>query len=881
MVRRLARIAPLVLVIEDLQWADPSTRDLLTYLVRNLHHERVLIVATARDDEPGARGDGVDLAELERGSTVERIDLTRLERDALRELLANALGGAPEPGFVDRTLARTGGNPFFAEQVVAARRETGSDDLPARLRDVVLARLASVSAAGQSVLRAASAAGRRIDDRILADVLDRPPEAVEGDLRDVIDRHILVRAGGASDPHVVFRHALLQELIHQDLLPGERARLHERYARALEAGTPEHPDRARTGPVGSAAELAYHWDEAGDRPRALAATLEAAQAAEQAYAWAEANQRYERALGLIDAEPAVGDDRGSDAAWVHVRAAETAVLIGEYEAAVEHGRAAIHIADPSVDPARVAELLERQRWYLWLAGHREAAAEALAEAERLIPSDHPSDARARILWHRAGILLTDGRFRESLPIAEEALVVARAVGSRSHEALALGILGTDLAMLGRVDEGIVRFHEGQAIAEELRGAEGIALGATNLATLLDRVGRTAEALEVAIEGWERVRALGIERAYGGTLLAVAAKAAIATGRWDEADRFLSIGLLDDPVGVAGMRLRIQRGRLATWRGDAAAAQDALSAARATDDSLGGTPDRAAILAAVAELAVERGDPAEARSAVRAGFALAATGVRDPALAALAATGLRVEADAAEAARSRHDIAAVDVARQSAAQLGSAVEAVAAATGLTSGAATGASRELASLAWCRAEAARVDDLDTPDAWLAVATGWESIDRPFPAAYARFRAAGALLRDRGDRAAATAALELAHATATRLGARPLRERIEQLARQGRLPIHRESDGVAAGPSGTAAAAVGLTERETEVLRLIAGGWSNREIADELFISRKTASVHASHIFDKLGAANRAEAAAIAHRLGLVDDPPSPPGSAAGGP
>ena len=585
---------------------------------------------------------------------MERIDLPRFDRDALRELLADGLGGPPDAGFLDRTLARTGGNPFFAGQVVAARRETGSDDLPARLRDVVLARLASVSASGQSVLRAASAAGHRIDDRLLGEVLDQPPDIVAGALREVMDRHLLVRAGGSSDPHVAFRHALLQELIHEDLLPGERARLHERYAVALEAAAIEHEGDARPGPAATAAERAYHWDEAGDRPRALAATLEAALDAERGYAWAEAKQRYERALVLIAALPAGSVDPEVDAAWVHARAAETAILIGEFESAVEHGRAAIAVVDPGIDPARTAELLERQRWYLWLAGHREAAAEALAEAERLIPSDHPSDARARILGHRAGILLMEGRFRESLPVAEEALAVARAVRSRSHEALALGILGTDLALLGRVDEGIERFREGQAIAEDLRGAEGIALGTANLASLLDRVGRTPEALRVATEGWDRVRGLGVERAYGGVLLAIAAKAAIATGRWDEADRFLAAGLVDDPVGVAGMRLRIQRGRLDTWRGDLAAAEDALAAARAADESLGGTSDRAAILAAVAELAAHRGDPAEVRSMVRDGFALAADGVRDPALAALAATGLRVEADMADAARARHD-----------------------------------------------------------------------------------------------------------------------------------------------------------------------------------------------------------------------------------
>ena len=225
--------------------------------------------------------------------------------------------------------------------------------------------------------------------------------------------------------------------------------------------------------------------------------------------------------------------------------------IGEYDSAVELGRRAIAGVDARVDPERAASLLERQRWYFWVAGDLAAAAAALAEANRLVPLQPPSAARAHILAHTAGVQMSAGRFADSLPIAEEALDVARAVGSRADEALALGILGTDLALLGRVDDGIERFREGLAIAEDLGGVEGIALGTANLATLLDRVGRTAEALDVATAGWERARAIGVERTYGGLLLAVAAKAAIALGRWDEADGLLALGLARDPVGTPG------------------------------------------------------------------------------------------------------------------------------------------------------------------------------------------------------------------------------------------------------------------------------------------------------------------------------------------
>lgn len=912
-VDRLARVSPLVLVVEDLQWADPSTRDLLAFLVRNLHDERVLLIATIRTDELEPHHAVMTyLAELERGERVDRIDLGRLDRDDLGRLLADELGHAPDPDLVDSIWERTGGNPFYAEQVLAATQETTDGELPPRLRDVVLARLSAVSDAGQEVLRVASAAGARIDDELLVTVAELPPTTVRAALREVVDRRILVAAGGTADPHFVFRHTLLREVIHADLFPGERARRHAAFAAALEARAAERgAGRRRSGPIPAAAELAYHWDAAGDDGRALAATIEAGRAAERGYAYQDAHRHYLRALELWERVADAAATAPLDRVEILVRAAETAVLIGEYRVAVGLGRRAIDGVDPDADPARAAGLHERQRWYLWEAGDRAAAAAALAEAERLIPARPPSAARARILAHRAALLMFAGRPDESIPVAEEALAVARSVADPSVEALALGVLGWDLALLGRIDEGVGQVQAGLAIAEALRGAEGIALGATNLAVLLDRVGRTAEALDVATAGWERARTLGVERTYGGLLLAIAAKAAIALGRWDDADDFLAIGLAREPVGPPGIRLRIQRGRLDTSRGDLLAATAALATARAGDEALGGTEDRAALLAALAELAAIQGRTTETRAAVAEGLRMAPDGPPDPAFAQLAATGLRVEADAAATARARHDDAGLDDARRRAGQIAAHVERFAAMLGVPEVAAPGsstsvdssaappedetkaaqtaprasrASRNVALAALCRAEANRLEERDDAPDWAAVAGAWDAIERPFPAAYARFRAAGAILRERGPRADARAALSEARTTAARLGARPLLADIDRLARQARLELDPDRDpgtparaGARAerGDGGTATE-LGLTDRELEVLRLIAGGWSNQEIADALFISRKTASVHASHIFDKLGAGNRAEAAAIAHRLGLVDDPPAPPGS-----
>ena len=495
-------------------------------------------------------------------------------------------------------------------------------------------------------------------------------------------------------------------MIHGELFPGERARYHARFAAALEARVAERTaGRAMSGPAPSAAELAYHWDAAGDERRALGATIEAARDAERGYAWLDAHRHYLRALELLERVPEAPAD--ADRTEILVRAAETAVLVGEYDAAVELGRRAIASVDPDVDPGRAAGLLERQRWYLWEAGDRAAAAAALAEAERLIPAEPASGARARILAHRAGILMSSGRLAESIPVAEEAIEVARAVGSPSDEALALGILGTDLALLGRVDAGVEHFRAGIAIAEELHSAEGIALGASNLAVLLDRVGRPAEALDVAVAGWERARSLGVERTYGGLLLAIAAKAAFALGRWTEADGFLATGLAREPVGTPGIRLRIQRARLDIARGDLPGATAALAAARAADDAAGGTEDRAALVAVLAELGAIQGHLTETRAAVAEGLRMAAAAPPDPSLAQLAATGLRAEADAAAGARARRDTAMLDDARRRAGQIAAQVERIATILGVPDEAGAPSSRpsrNLALTALCRAEAA---------------------------------------------------------------------------------------------------------------------------------------------------------------------------------
>jgi DNA-binding CsgD family transcriptional regulator len=229
---------------------------------------------------------------------------------------------------------------------------------------------------------------------------------------------------------------------------------------------------------------------------------------------------------------------------------------------------------------------------------------------------------------------------------------------------------------------------------------------------------------------------------------------------------------------------------------------------------------------------------------------------------LLALGLRVEGDRAGLAAARHDHDTLADARLVADGLMQWARGTLAGSRIT--------WRRALLATCEADYARVQGETDPERWLAAVAAWEASGHPYPLALARWGAVEALLARRGDRTLATELLRQSHAAAVRLGAAPLRGELERLARLGRVDLRpQEPDGPAEpaeDPAAAARATLGLTARELEVLVLVAEGRSNRQVAEALFISAKTASVHVSNILAKLGVASRVEAAAVAHRYGL---------------
>jgi predicted ATPase len=277
LIGRLGEETPLLLVVEDLHWADRSTRDLLAFLVRNLRRERVLLVVTYRSDETGRARPGPYLAELGRAGPVQRLELPRFERAETLAQLSAILGAAPATDLVDAVFARSEGNPFFTEELLAAVR-AGSDALPETLRDLLQGRVEALPEPARHVLRAAAVAGRRVPHRLLAAVAGLGDREQTEALRAAVAQQLLVTRFGEDGYE--FRHALLQEAVYAGLLPGERARLHATLATAVAA----HPDWSSGTAATVAAELAHHWQAAGDLERALPAAIQAAGQAELTFA---------------------------------------------------------------------------------------------------------------------------------------------------------------------------------------------------------------------------------------------------------------------------------------------------------------------------------------------------------------------------------------------------------------------------------------------------------------------------------------------------------------------------------------------------------------------------------------------------------------------
>jgi DNA-binding CsgD family transcriptional regulator len=846
-VGRLAARAPLLWVVEDLHWVDRSTRDLLAYLATYLHTGPVMLVGTFRSDElhrlhPLRRL----LAELARNRRVVRLELARFSRAEVAELLAGLLGADPPARLVEDVYDRSGGNPFFAEELVLAGADPGV--LPPSLQEVLLARVVRLGERTQRLLRVAAAAGPGVAQPLLEVVTGLDDQQLLDGLREAVDQQVLVPdpAGGEG---YGFRHALLAEAVYSELLPSERVRLHTALAAALEAGL-----EGGDAPASRAARLAYHWAAAGDQPRALSASVHAASTAEQVYAFAEAQLQMERALGLWDRVADAEQRAGSDRVALLSRCAEAAYAAGDPARAAQLVRQALALVDQAHQPQRAGLLHEQlARCLRWLGDP--AALGAQRQAVRLVPPG-PSTERARVLGSLAFLLTLVSRFAEAKGLAEEAVAIAEKVGARAEEANARSALGSALIQHGHAEAGLAQQEAAVRLAREAGDAAVMGRAAVNYSDALLTTCRMDQAATVALDAIGEARRLGLARSFAQDLACNATEALLALGRWDQAEQVSRQGLETAPSDAASV-LPLVRAALELGRGDLDAAQARLQAVRRLfPGSISEAQLASPLFCGLAELALWRADLEQAKQLVDQAVPQVAANPRYA--APVYALGLRVEADRAELARARHPSLPAPDDATATALLDRLAQAAAgpAAAGLP---------ELAAWqATALAEQTRQRGPADPVAWAAAVAAWERLGQPYRAAYAGFRHAEALLAG-GDRGRAAVVLGRAAAITGRLGARPLDGEIQALARRARLDLAPPAAAAAAeGP--TPAAQLGLTPREAEVLVLVAAGRSNRQIAQALFISPKTVGVHVSNILAKLGVAGRVEAAAIAHRLGL---------------
>jgi DNA-binding CsgD family transcriptional regulator/tetratricopeptide (TPR) repeat protein len=846
MVERLSAEVPLLLVMEDLHWADGSTRDLVTFLASYLSAGRVMVALTFRSDElPGLHPLRGLLAELARNRRVSRLELPRFTRSELAEQLTGLLGQEPPARLVEDIYVRSEGNPFFAEELVAAEQgEAGV--LPPSLQEILLARVVRLSRDAQQVVRAAAAAGPGVTQPMLAAVTGMAQAELLDALREAADHQVL-RPEPGSDGYV-FRHALVAEAVYGTLLPGERVSLHTALAAILEA------DRGAGEPsAAQAARLAHHWSAAGDPARALAASVTAAAAAEHVYAFAEAGLQLERVLALWDRVPDAGQRADADRATVLSRCANAADWAGDVVRAEQLVRQAVALTDEAREPQRLALLRERLGCYLQSLGDPGWLAE-LREAVRLVGPE-PSPQRSLVVGSHAWHLVLGACYAEAKAVGEEAAAVAAQAGDPASEASARRALGVSLTHLGEADAGIAQLNAAHRLAAQAGDTFAMVWVTIHRSDALLAAGRLDESAEAALEGLQEAGRSGLTRVFSPALAARATQALAAAGRWDQADR-VSREVLDTCLANTETAcLFIQRGILGLGRGDLDAAEAQLRTARHVLPVSQQSRDAGPLFAGLAELALWRGDLEQARKLVAEAMPLVTA---DPRRAApLYALGVRIEADRAELSRARRPHGPVTDDGTAAALLDSSRRAAAgpAASGLP---------ELAAWhATALAEGNRRDGQADPPAWSAAAAVWERLGHPYWLAYACYRQAEALMAADGDREAAATALRRAAAITTRLGAHLLDAEVTALAQRARLDITPHPAAAASRPP---AALSRLTAREAEVLALVAAGRSNRQIAQALFISPKTASVHVSNILAKLGVAGRVEAAAVAHRLGL---------------
>jgi DNA-binding CsgD family transcriptional regulator/tetratricopeptide (TPR) repeat protein len=849
--------AGVALVVEDVHWADTATLDLLTFLARHGRRAGVRVVVTCRSDEAPLAGPVTSWLALVRGEAgMAEIALGPLSRAEAAEQVTALAGGPVPPEVVDELFARAEGNPFFTEQLVAAVPAGLKEDtlalppgLPARLAGLLATRAARCAGDARALLDALAVAARPLTEDLLCAVTGLAVTVVRRGLRELSAARLLADGASPGGGHKL-RHALLGEAVAGGLLPGERADLHERTARALEAA----------GDAALAGEAAGHWQAAGRPAGELSARVTAAAAAERVFGYAQAAAHWQRAIELWPDVPTAASAAGMELPRVYVRAIDALVLAGDGARAGVVAEQAYRQFAHYPDPAAAAVVCHRAGLCRWLDAPTQGLP-VMEEALRLFGQASPSAGHAEALFDYANLFLrsAEGRVEASVPVLNRALTMAESAGAAVLIPQILSVLAGGAFVRGQVEEGFRILERAWDLAQA--GADGPVLLWLSVreSDALLKLAKFQSAADVALRGLDAARRAGLEAWFATTFLAFnASEALVALGSTAQA------AALVDPMTTGlpdrdDWALHEARAEIDLLRGDIDAAARRHQLARVTISPISDVLNARESASRGAEVALWAGRPRDALDEVQLAFPLFKAPDLTILCGRLLAAGMRACADLAEQARARRDEPA-------------ARDAVVAADGLVLwlGRMGGApladhpymATNAAERASWEAERTRLAGPSDPAAWSAAAKAWQDLGCPHRAGYAWWRGAQAQL-DAGQPAASAAAALCAAVTAAH-GHQPLLAQVQALAERARIPLNNPA---ANSRQAEARAPYGLTGRELTVLQLVAAGRTNSQIGAELFISRGTAAVHVTNILRKLDVSNRVQAAALAERAGLL--------------
>lgn len=850
-----ADATPVVVIVEDVQWADRSSADALAYLTSRTQPAGLLVVVSYRaEDLRRHHYMHPIVTEMERAPHADRVRLEPFAESEVREQAIQILDIEPTEDLVQELADRSGGNPFFIEELIAASHRATPlalpDAVPSSLSDVLTARFDPLLAEHRGLVRVAAAIGGEVNP----DLLEASTGLSHGDVVDALRAAVEAGVLAASGERLAFRHELLREAVYAGLLPGERREVHRRIAEAL-AADPE------LAPGWAAGELAFHWQEAGAPAKALGAAMVASGQAREVGALAAAARHGTRALELWDEVEDPESIAGVDQVTLLLELADDSMLSGNTAVPVLAERA-LALVDAGDQPARYADISARLAHFQLVAGQPELALRTITAASELVADEPVSSEKARVAVQHAQILMNCDLVPLLADQAATARELAASTGDRAVEVQAGAIYGLALCTTGEWQQGLDVSADNQQFAGTLAtdegGDEARARAALEYAFCLYWLGFPDRAQVVAYDGHVDASKHGLGLGLGSALRACAAVMALAAGRLAVAQELLR-DVSPSPMARFAWFLAEARAAVALAVGDLDAAERALASVSASTRRI--APVGLYHLGPF-EVALGRGQLDDARQMIEGELADAIRLELTWKIAALVAAAHLLEAEVQVRAQVQgdDDAAAAALARAEDAQrAGERANALIVERGSV--------LPPSVVAWTAVAEARLAELrgvPDPEAWTVAVDACESAGMRLAGTRAMLARARAHLAS-AERDAASEELTAVIEIADRLGLSPLAGEARDLATRARLRLGASTAGAEAGRSTSER--LGVTERELQVLRLVADGLTNREIGESLFLSPKTVSVHVTNLLRKLEVPSRREAARLARRLGLL--------------